>query len=74
MRAAKVSRDAWAKPVVRLLFLLVAGSVAAAQDEPRVGTWELNLAKSTLGQGKTGLRRANPNLRWSNDSRPFTLL
>ena len=30
---------------------MVAASVASAQDEPRVGTWELNLAKSTFSPG-----------------------
>jgi hypothetical protein len=51
MRAAKVSRDTWAQPLVLAVFFLVAASVAVAQDEPRVGTWELNLAKSTFASG-----------------------
>ena len=51
MRAVKVSLDTWAIPLVLALFFVVAGSVAAAQDEPRVGTWELNLAKSTFSPG-----------------------
>lgn len=51
MRAVKVSLDTWAIPVVLALFFVVALSLAAAQNEPRVGTWELNLAKSTFSPG-----------------------
>ena len=51
MRAAKVSHDTWANPLVLAVFFVVAVSVAAAQDEPRVGSWELNLAKSTFSPG-----------------------
>jgi hypothetical protein len=50
MRAVKVSLGTSAIPVVLALFFVV-GSVASAQDEPRVGTWELNLAKSTFSPG-----------------------
>ena len=51
MRGVKVSLDTWAIPVVLILFFVAAGSVVAAQDEPRVGTWELNVAKSTFSPG-----------------------
>ena len=50
MRAVKVSLGTSAIPVVLALFFVV-WSVASAQDEPRVGTWELNLAKSTFSPG-----------------------
>jgi hypothetical protein len=51
MRAFTVSIDTWAIPVVLTLFFAIAVSVTAAPDEPRVGTWELNLAKSTFSPG-----------------------
>ena len=47
MKAVKVSLDMRAIPGV-LALCLVAASVAFAQTEPRVGTWELNLARSTF--------------------------
>ena len=51
MRATKVSLNTWAIALVQALFFVVAASVDAAQDEPRVGSWELNLAKSTFSPG-----------------------
>ena len=51
MRPTKVSHDTWANPLVLGVLFAAAVSVAAAQDEPRVGTWELNLAKSTFSPG-----------------------
>jgi hypothetical protein len=51
MRPFMVSLRTWAMPAVLALFFVVGGSVAAAQVEPRVGTWELNLAKSTFSPG-----------------------
>ena len=52
MNAIKVSLVVWAIPVV-LAPCLVAprASVASAQNEPYVGTWELNLATSTFSPG-----------------------
>ena len=42
----------WAIPVVLAPCLVATlASVAFAQNEPRVGTWELNLAKSTFSPG-----------------------
>jgi hypothetical protein len=37
--------------LVLALCIVAVGSIASAQDEPRVGTWELNLAKSTFSPG-----------------------
>ena len=52
MNAIKVSLIVWAIPVVLALCLVAPlASVAAAQNEPYVGTWELNLAKSTFSPG-----------------------
>ena len=51
MKAVKVSLDTRAIPVVLALFFVVAGSVASAEEDLRVGTWELNLAKSTFSPG-----------------------
>lgn len=48
MRALRVSLDIW---VVSVVLSVVGVSVAAAQGEPRVGTWELNLAQSTFSPG-----------------------
>ena len=49
MNAIKVSLVVWAIPVVLALCLVAPrASVASAQNEPYVGTWELNLAKSTF--------------------------
>ena len=48
MKALNVSFDMW---VVLVVLLVVVASVAAAQGEPRVGTWELNLAQSTFNPG-----------------------
>jgi hypothetical protein len=51
MKASKVSR-AWTIPLVLGLCLVpVQVSLARAQGELRVGTWELNLAKSTFSPG-----------------------
>jgi hypothetical protein len=51
MKAVKVSR-VWTLPVVLALGLVpLHASVASAQGELRVGTWELNLAKSTFSPG-----------------------
>jgi hypothetical protein len=52
MKAVKVAFEMWAIPFV--LTVCLAAHVASAfsgQDEPRVGTWELNLAKSTFSPG-----------------------
>jgi hypothetical protein len=52
MKAAKVSCGTWAVPVVLALCWMAADvSLVTAQDEPRVGTWELNLAKSNFSPG-----------------------
>jgi hypothetical protein len=52
MKRVKASFDMWTVPVVWALCLVaVVASVAAAQIEARVGTWELNLAKSTFSPG-----------------------
>jgi hypothetical protein len=51
MKTATLSFD---KAVLLVLTFCIAGVVGAtpsAQDEPRVGTWELNLAKSTFSPG-----------------------
>ena len=52
MKVIEVSHVVWAIEVVLATFLVAApASVASAQGEPRVGTWELNLAKSTFSPG-----------------------
>ena len=51
MRAVKVSLNPWAIALVQALFFVGAAPVAAAEDEPRVGSWELNLAASTFSPG-----------------------
>ena len=51
MRAVTVSLGTGIMGIVLSMFFVVTVSVAAAQDEPRVGTWELNLAKSTFSPG-----------------------
>jgi hypothetical protein len=43
--------------VQSLCLVAVLGSVAAAQGESRVGTWELNLAKSTFSPGPAPKRQ-----------------
>lgn len=49
MKAVKVSFEMWTILLARALCVVAAvASVAAAQTEPRVGTWDLNLAKSTF--------------------------
>jgi hypothetical protein len=51
MKAINVSLT-WTVPVVLTLGLVAAqSSVTSAQGELRVGTWELNLAKSTFSPG-----------------------
>ena len=50
-RAVKASFDFWAIADVLALCFVVAASVGAAQNEPRVGTWELNLANSSFSPG-----------------------
>ena len=51
-KSIKVSLIVWAIPVVLALCLVATlASVAFAQNEPRVGTWELNLSKSTFSPG-----------------------
>ena len=51
MKTLKVSR-AWTVPVMLALGLVSAQtSVTSAQGELRVGTWELNLSKSTFSPG-----------------------
>src|ERR1700688_806677 len=49
MKRLHFPRVGWAIQVVCLVAGL--GSVASAQGESRVGTWELNLAKSTFSPG-----------------------
>ena len=57
MKAVKVSR-VWTLPVVLALGLVpLQASVASAQGELRVGTWELNLAKSTFSPGPAPRRQ-----------------
>ena len=57
MKAIKVSR-VWTLPVVLALGLVPPhASVASAQGELRVGTWELNLAKSTFSPGSPPRRQ-----------------
>jgi hypothetical protein len=57
MKAVKVSR-VWTIPVVLALGLVpLQASVASAQGELRVGTWELNLAKSTFNPGPAPRRQ-----------------
>jgi hypothetical protein len=52
MKAVGVSLDMRAIAVVLALCLGPAiASIASAQNEPRVGTWELDLAKSTFSPG-----------------------
>jgi hypothetical protein len=52
MNRSHFPRGGWAIRVVPPLCLVaVLGSVAFAQFESRVGTWELNLAKSTFSPG-----------------------
>jgi hypothetical protein len=51
MRAVKVSLDMWAVTVVLAQSLVIVASLGAAQGEPRVGTWKLNLANSTFSPG-----------------------
>ena len=57
MKAIKVSR-VWAIPFVLTLGLVPPqASVTSAQGELRVGTWELNLAKSTFSPGPAPQRQ-----------------
>ena len=52
MKRLHFPRVEWAIRVVAPLCLVaVLGSVASGQSESRVGTWELNLAKSTFSPG-----------------------
>lgn len=52
MKSVKFSLVGWVIRVALPLCLIAAhASVAAAQNESRVGTWELNLAKSTFSPG-----------------------
>ena len=53
MKRLNLSLVGWAIPLVGLPLCLVAvvASVASAQVESRVGTWELNLAKSSFSPG-----------------------
>jgi hypothetical protein len=52
MKRHHAPRFRWASWIVPSLCLVsVLGSLASAQGEPRVGTWELNLAKSTFSPG-----------------------
>jgi hypothetical protein len=52
MKAISVSCDGWIIPFLRALCMVAAvASVTSAQTELRVGTWELNLAKSTFSPG-----------------------
>ena len=52
MKAVKQAPGVWAMRDMLALCLVAAfASVASTQNEPRVGTWELNLAKSTFSPG-----------------------
>jgi hypothetical protein len=51
MRAVIASLNMWAISVLVVLCFVVAASAVAAQGESRVGTWELNLAKSSFTPG-----------------------
>jgi hypothetical protein len=52
MNAVRVSVVAWSGPSLCALCLVTAlAPVAGAQEEPRVGKWELNLAKSSFSPG-----------------------
>jgi hypothetical protein len=52
MRALHRSRVVWAGPATLAVCLAASvGSVTSAQHEPRIGTWELNLSKSTFNPG-----------------------
>jgi len=51
MRTVMVFPGKWAIPVLVVLCFVVVASAAAAQGESRVGTWELNLAKSSFSPG-----------------------
>src|SRR6188474_928428 len=61
MKAVKVSFDMSTLTRVRALcFVAAVASVASAQTEPRVGKWELNLAKSTFSPGPPPKRQTLP--------------
>ena len=51
MRTVIVSLNRWAISVLVVLCFVVGASGAAAQSESRVGTWELNLEKSSFSPG-----------------------
>ena len=52
MKAKAASLVVWAIPVLLAPCLVVAlASAASAQNAPHVGTWELNLSKSTFSPG-----------------------
>src|SRR5678816_2088206 len=57
MKTATLSFNKAALPVLTLCIVAVAGSTPSAQDDPRVGTWELNLAKSTFSPGPAPQRQ-----------------
>lgn len=52
MKEVRVALNMWAIRIVLAACLLAVASVpGGAQDEPRVGTWELNLANSSFSPG-----------------------
>jgi hypothetical protein len=58
MNKRNVSFVAWPIRVVLVLFLaIILGPVGSAQIESRVGTWELDLAKSTFSPGPAPKRQ-----------------
>jgi hypothetical protein len=57
MKTPTLSFNKAVLPVLTLCMLAVVGSTPSAQDEPRVGTWELNLAKSTFSPGPAPRRQ-----------------
>jgi hypothetical protein len=57
MKTTTLSFSKAVLPVFTLCIVAVVGSNFSAQDEPRVGTWELNLAKSTFSPGPAPRRQ-----------------
>jgi hypothetical protein len=57
MKTATLSFDKVVLLVLTFCIAGVVGSTPSAQDEPRVGTWELNLAKSTFSPGPAPRRQ-----------------
>ena len=57
MKTARLSFDTAVLVVLTVGIVGVSASTTSAQDEPRVGTWELNLAKSTFSPGPAPKRQ-----------------